>query len=136
MKTLRRNSWFRFLVPAAALLAVCAASAFGQEVPPRGGFVEPLVSVSEAQKLGDDMPVRMRGTIVRSLGHKAYEFRDASGTITIFIDRKVWQGLSVTAQDTVEIIGEIDSDFSSHGVDVEAIQKLPTETPKAGGTGL
>jgi uncharacterized protein (TIGR00156 family) len=152
MKTLKFSFRLRYLVLAGVLLAVSVPLVFGHEeredkkrdpkwheasemwlnVPltvSAGGFVEPLISVSDAQTLKDDMPVRMQGTIVRSLGNKRYEFRDNSGTITVFIDRKLWMGISVTDQDTVEISGLIDKLFSTRRVKVRAIQKLPVETP-------
>jgi uncharacterized protein (TIGR00156 family) len=156
MKTSKFSFRLRYLVLAGMLLAVSVPLVFGHgerenkkrdpkwheasemwlnvpmSVPLNvvsGGFVEPLIFVSDAQTLKDDMPVRIRGTIVRSLGNKAYEFRDNSGTITIFIGRKLWMGISVTDQDTVEISGEIDKLFSTRRIDVKAIQKLPAETP-------
>jgi uncharacterized protein (TIGR00156 family) len=152
MKTLKFSFRLRYLILAGVLLAVSVPLVFGHgkredkdrgskryeaseiwwNVPLTlsvGGFVEPLISVSDAQTLKDAMPVRMQGTIVRSLGNKRYEFRDNSGTITIFISRKLWMGISVTDQDTVELSGEIDKSFSTRRVKVRAIQKLPVEIP-------
>jgi uncharacterized protein (TIGR00156 family) len=71
-----------------ALLALTlfAGSAFTAD---QGGFKGPSIGIStaaEAKNLKDDAPVALRGNIVRHLGKDKYEFKDASGTITVEID--------------------------------------------------
>ncbi|MDR2367567.1 MAG: YgiW/YdeI family stress tolerance OB fold protein [Deltaproteobacteria bacterium] len=92
-----------------------------------GGFTGPGVettSVAEALRQKDDTQVILTGQIVRHLGKDNYLFKDSSGEITIDIDDTVWKGLNVTPNDTVEIRGEIDKDWTSVEVDVDFISKV------------
>lgn len=92
----------------------------------QGGFSGPTISaisVAEAKKLSDDTPVVLVGKIEKNLGSDKYSFRDKTGDITIEIDDDEWNGLTVGPNDTVEIRGEIDKDFTSIEVDVDAIVK-------------
>ena len=94
--------------------------------PAQGGFSGPTISamsVAEAKKLSDDTPVVLVGKIEKNLGSDKYSFRDKTGDITIEIDDDEWNGLTVDPNDTVEIRGEIDKDFTSIEVDVDAIVK-------------
>jgi uncharacterized protein (TIGR00156 family) len=100
-----------------------------------GGFTGPgrhdsrrgqaqLVTVADAKALPDDTSVILQGTIVDSLGDEEYTFRDESGDIVIEIDRRVWNGLSVGANERVEIYGEVDADRRGAEIDVRTINKL------------
>ncbi|MDL4455004.1 NirD/YgiW/YdeI family stress tolerance protein [Klebsiella michiganensis] len=42
--------------------------------------------------------MQLEGQITRRLGHERYEFRDASGTVVLDIDDKVWHGVTVSAE--------------------------------------
>lgn len=91
-----------------------------------GGFTGPsaaTVTVAEALKYGDDTPIVMIGHIEKALGGEKYLFKDATGTITLDIDNEKWNGENVSPQDTVEISGEIDKDFTKRVVDVDKIVK-------------
>ncbi|MEC5399181.1 YgiW/YdeI family stress tolerance OB fold protein [Uliginosibacterium sp. H1] len=92
----------------------------------RGGFVGPAAAattVAQAQKLADDTWVVLHGRITQSLGKERYEFRDATGSITLKIDDKRWSGLTVTPQDELRIEGEVDKDWREFEIDVRTIQK-------------
>ena len=83
------------------LLSVPAHAAF--QGPGAGGFKGPTVgveisSVKQALEGTDDAPVLLTGTIV---GRKAgsddkYIFRDATGELTVDIDKEVFAGRTVT----------------------------------------
>jgi uncharacterized protein (TIGR00156 family) len=102
-----------------------AAGVYAQE-----GFTGPgpdgerTITVKQAAALADDTRVVLTGTIVRSLGDEKYIFNDATGEITIEIDRKVWRGLSVGESDRVEISGKVDKDFLKTEIEVKKIRKL------------
>ena len=76
------------------------------------GFVGPLtpVTVAQIQTFPDKAPAIMRGNIVAALGGDLYLFRDSSGEVVIKIKRDRWWGLTVGANDLVEIGGELKRD--------------------------
>ena len=107
----------------AGLAVLAAFAAYAQQ----GGFTGPgidVMTVAEAKTLRDDSPVLLRGKIERSLGKEKYLFSDATGSITVEIERKVWGFLSVDEHDLVEISGEIDRGFMKLEVEVDTIRKL------------
>jgi uncharacterized protein (TIGR00156 family) len=106
-----------------ALLVVIGFSLGAQEEGYSGPGLEP-VSVEEAKTLRDDTPVSLQGKIERFLGNDKYLFTDDSGSITIEIEKRLWRGLSVSQDDMVEIIGEIDKDFRIIEVEVSDIKKI------------
>lgn len=93
----------------------------------QGGFSGPNSSettVDKALELSDDSWVVLRGNIVKQLDNKHYEFTDGTGTITLEISQKRWNGINVTPADKVEISGEIDKDWNSREVEVKQIQLI------------
>ncbi|MDD4557053.1 MAG: NirD/YgiW/YdeI family stress tolerance protein [Alphaproteobacteria bacterium] len=101
-----------------------SAQAWAQNVG--GGYTGPgipSITVQEALKLSDDTPVVLVGKIEKSLGNEKYVFTDESGKITIEIDDEDWKGLTVGADDVVEIRGEVDKDFTSIEIDVDSVVK-------------
>ncbi|MFV0626651.1 MAG: NirD/YgiW/YdeI family stress tolerance protein [Alphaproteobacteria bacterium] len=112
-------------VSALALLLGLSGQALAQ-TNNAGGYTGPgieKITVVEAQKLSDDTPVVLVGKIEKSLGGEKYIFTDSTGSVTIEIDDKDWKGLTVGADDTVEIRGEVDKDFTSFEIDVDTVIK-------------
>ena len=70
-----------------------------------------LVSVKQALTLKDDTDVQLKGYIVKALGDEKYQFRDATGSITVDIDDDLWQGKAISAKTPVVIMGEVDVDL-------------------------
>ncbi|CNL88679.1 YgiW/YdeI family stress tolerance OB fold protein [Yersinia frederiksenii] len=92
----------------------------------QGGFTGPSASnttVDKVKEMRDDTRVTLQGNIVERLGHDTYTFRDSTGTITVDIDSKRWQGQTITPQDKVQIEGKVDKDWNSVEVDVKKITK-------------
>ncbi|RAT15013.1 MULTISPECIES: YgiW/YdeI family stress tolerance OB fold protein [Lonsdalea] len=121
-----------------AITALCSASVFAAQT---GGFVEPnaspshsaggfsgpdgsVTTVEKAKELKDDSWVTVRGHIERRVGSEDYLFRDESGTITVEIDDKYWNGQNVTPTDKVELQGELDKGFNSAELDVKQVKKI------------
>ncbi|MDR2191298.1 MAG: NirD/YgiW/YdeI family stress tolerance protein [Endomicrobium sp.] len=105
---------------AGLFLTALAASAV------KAGYVGPgalRVSVAEAKKLKNNKPVILSGKIEKFLGDEKYLFSDNTGTIQLDIDDEIWKGLSVDQNDTVEISGEIDKEFTGIEIEVDAINK-------------
>jgi uncharacterized protein (TIGR00156 family) len=77
----------------------------------QGGFIGPIVTAAEARTLADESPVRLQRKVIQALKENSYEFQDSTGTITVEINHRAWNGVSVTDQDTVEITEKIDNFF-------------------------
>jgi uncharacterized protein (TIGR00156 family) len=82
------------------------------------------VTVETAKGMRDDSPVTLRGRLEQFLGDKKYLFTDDTGSIIIEIENRLWRGISVDENNTVEITGEIDKDFRSIEVEASSIKKL------------
>ncbi|PWC19405.1 YgiW/YdeI family stress tolerance OB fold protein [Brenneria corticis] len=125
-----------------AIAALCSAPVFAaqsgggfldpnakttQQQPAQGGFSGPngsVTTVAKAKDLKDDSWVTLRGNIEQRVGDEDYLFRDETGTITVEIDDKYWNGQSVSPQDKVELQGELDKGFNSAELDVKQVKKL------------
>lgn len=93
----------------------------------KGGFSGPngtLVTVKQAQEMSDHDWVTLRGHIEKRIGDEDYLFRDATGTMTVEIDHKRWEGQVVGPQDNIELQGKLDKDFNSLELDVKKVRKL------------
>ncbi|MBR6412106.1 MAG: NirD/YgiW/YdeI family stress tolerance protein [Alphaproteobacteria bacterium] len=108
------------------ILTICGASLFvGVAL---AAFIDdhgPVSTVAEALKMRDDTPVILEGKITRRLKKDTYQFTDSTGSITIEIDRKDWNGVDVRPTDTVRIQGEIDKDWLDTTIDVHSIKIVP-----------
>jgi uncharacterized protein (TIGR00156 family) len=89
----------------------------------RGPGPEP-VTVDAVKGLNDDYPVVLRGKIERSLGDERYLFTDETGSIIVEIDNRLWRGLSVDQNDTVEITGEVDKGPTKTEIEATGIKKM------------
>lgn len=92
-----------------------------------GGFSGPnssVTTVDAAKRLQDDAPVTLRGNIIQQNSDDDYTFKDSTGTISVDIDRKHWNGVNVTPSDVVEIVGEVDKDKKGVEIDVKQLQKV------------
>lgn len=90
-----------------------------------GGFNGPNageMTVAKALNMPDDSWVILRGNIVKQLDYKHYEFTDGTGTMTLEISKKRWNGINVAPKDKIEIRGKIDKDWNSKEVEVKRIQ--------------
>lgn len=126
----------------AALITLCSAPVLAQQ----GGFLDPaapqthtqntqqggfsgpsaaLTTVDKVKSMSDDTWVMLQGNIEQRVGDETYTFRDASGTLTVEIDKKRWNGQTITPKDKVQLEGKVDKDWSNVEVDVKTIKKLP-----------
>ena len=110
---------FLFLLAmfAAVNLRPAAAQFGGGSQSTGGGFDGPRApsmmrtTVRDALKMRDETIVVLVGKIVDSLGDEKYTFRDKTGDAVIEIDDDDWQGIRVTPDNTLEIVGKIDKEF-------------------------
>ncbi|MDR0585403.1 MAG: NirD/YgiW/YdeI family stress tolerance protein [Treponema sp.] len=83
-----------------------------------------IVTVETAKTLRDDYPVTLKGKIERFLGDEKYLFSDDTGSIIIEIDNRIWRGISIDQNDTVEITGEVDRGFTRVEIEASSIKKM------------
>lgn len=120
MKTIR-------LLTVILLLAAAAYAGGKKSTPANGGYTGPSAvqasTVAQARKMKDDALVILEGRIESHLRNDKYLFRDATDTITVEIDKKIWNGLSVGAKDTIILRGEIDKELFSVEIEVKSLIK-------------
>ena len=74
----------------------------------------------------DDQHVRLQGRIVSHDGGKNYTFADDSGRLPVEISAKRFPpGQPVSAEQRVELFGEVDKDFRKMEFEVEQVRLLP-----------
>ena len=127
----------------AALFAIVALVATPVLAAQQGGFVDPNapatqshsggfqagntsgVTVKQAEEMKDDSWITVRGSLEKQTGKEDYLFRDETGSMKVEIDRKHWNGQTISPKDRVELTGELDKDFNAIELDVKQVRKLP-----------
>ncbi|MCK3655293.1 hypothetical protein A4G19_05835 [Pasteurellaceae bacterium Macca] len=92
-----------------------------------GGFMnstQAVSKVSEISSMKDDQFIVLQGNIVNQVGKDDFLFRDASGEITVEIERKAWQGQEITPADTVKLYGEVDKSWNKTEIDIKRVEKI------------
>lgn len=119
-----KKIFFTLVAMFAAISVANAQTAGGFEGP--GAAQNPAATVAEALTLNDDAGVVLTGKIINSLGDEKYTFKDETGEIIIEIDDEDWNGVKVTPEDTLVIIGEVDKDLNEPTtIDVKSFTVKP-----------
>lgn len=121
------------LITLLSTAAFASKGGFNGPTSAQGGFNGPsaaTTTVAQALTMKDDTRVLLTGTIEQHLGGKDYLFKDATGSVTVEIGPRQWQGLVVSPSDVVEIYGKVDKDFTSFEIDVKQIRKVEPTTAK------
>lgn len=81
-------------------------------------------TVADALKAKDDAKVVLEGQIVKKISNEHYEFKDATGTVKIDVDKKAMpaKGLDVNAK--VRLNGEVDVKKSGVEIEVKKVEVL------------
>ncbi|QIM62159.1 hypothetical protein A1D29_01900 [Pasteurellaceae bacterium Orientalotternb1] len=90
------------------------------------GFVDEsrmVKSVSEALKADDYTPVLLVGSIVKQIDSDEFIFKDSTGEVQIDVKKRAWGGQTITPQDTIEIQGKVDKEWSYTEIDVHRVTK-------------
>lgn len=103
------------------LLSGAALAAGGYTGP---GATTQVTTVAGALDAADDTPVVLQGQIVKRLKGDRYEFKDASGTITVEIDDEDWPPQAVSENAKVKLTGEVERDLMSREVDVDIVELM------------
>lgn len=91
-----------------------------------GGYIagqEDISTVKAIEGMEDDSMVTLQGHIIKRLKKDMYQFKDSTGTINIKIKKKVWHGQTISAQDVVQIMGEVEKERDGTKIDVESLIK-------------
>ena len=114
------------LVKALSAVVLFTSATFATaEAPINQSAFAKTFSVKQALSLADDTKVELKGYVVKSIGDEKYQFRDATGTITVDIDDDLWQGKPVSAKTPITLIGEVDVDYKPTKrveIDVDAVK--------------
>lgn len=89
-----------------------------------GGYAtadETVLSARDALTRGDGTWVVLRGGISRRVGEKEYVFTDASGNADVRIGQKAWQGVQVSAGDTVLLYGKVRRHWEHTFIDIRRV---------------
>ena len=115
----------KFILASTLVLTSVSALA-AQNTTPTGGFTGPntvvINTVEAALDAKDDTPVTLTGYIVTALGDEEYQFKDATGEITVEIDALDWNGIQATPETKLQIQGEVDAEWNHTSVDVDTVQ--------------
>ena len=101
------------------------ATATASGAPAAGSKYAPM-TVARVLKAKDDVDVMLEGTLGRKTGHERYEFKDATGTMTVEIDEDKWPDGKPMSGQRVRLYGETEKKFLSRRieVDVDRIEPL------------
>lgn len=115
------NRFLPLPVLCAALLLLPASLALAQFTGP--GARQVVTTAAAAATAADDTQVVLEGTLARQLSSDSYEFRDATGSVTVEIDAEDFPR-KVDANTRVRLHGEVDRDLRSVEIDVKRIEIL------------
>ncbi|RZL61305.1 MAG: NirD/YgiW/YdeI family stress tolerance protein [Variovorax sp.] len=104
-----------------------AAASAGQAAVYTGPSSVPVLTVKQLlDTASDDQHARLQGRIVSHDGGKNYTFADDSGRMPVEIAAKRFPpGQPVSAEQRVELVGEVDKDFRKMEFEVEQVRLLP-----------
>lgn len=107
-----------------ALAALPAAAAYAQ-YSGTSGLTNTTVKALLANGR-DDQHVMVQGRITKHMGGEDYEFTDATGSIAVEIDNKLWAGLpAVNDKNEVRVTGEFERKWSGRvKIDADRIEVL------------
>ena len=109
----------------AVTVAVSAGFATANTAVNQNAITAPIMTVKQALVAKDDTKVQVKGYVVKSIGDEKYQFRDATGSMTVDIDDDLWQGKPIAANTPVTLIGEVDIDYKPTKrveIDVDAVK--------------
>ena len=91
----------------------------------------PLQNAKQILDVGkDNQKARMQGRIVSFDGDERYTFVDATGRMAVKISSNGFpSGQNISAEQNVELVGEVDKDFRKVEFDVEQVRLMPTVRP-------
>lgn len=108
-------------------LSTSAVAGFTGNTTQNGGFISSqpaTISVTQALKTPDNTMIALEGYILRQIGRDDYVFSDGTAEIKIEIDKHVWNGLTISPNDKIQIYGKLDNEiFEKAEVEVIRLEK-------------
>ena len=114
---MRRSLLLALIVP----LAVASPAMANFTGPVSVGVASTAAGI-ETGRLGSY--VTLEGHVVSRQREDYFVFRDASGEVRVEIGPEVWRGQTVGPQDTVRLVGEIDSGSGGRYLSVDLLEVL------------
>ena len=109
----------RYLILLIAPLLSTAALAAGYTGP----GAEVVNTVAAAKNASDDTPVILKGFLIKKLNNDdKYEFKDATGIITVEIDRDDLPGVAFNDKTQVKLTGEVEKGLIHREIDVDLLE--------------
>ena len=109
----------RYLVLLLAPLFSTAALAVGYTGP----GAHAVTTVAAANDAADDTPVVLQGHVTKKLNNDdKYEFKDASGTITVEIDDEDLPPVAFNEKTQVKLTGEVEKGLMKREIDVDLVE--------------
>ncbi|VVN97093.1 YgiW/YdeI family stress tolerance OB fold protein [Pseudomonas fluorescens] len=109
-----------FVLLLAPLFSTAALATAGYTGP----GAQSVVTVAAAQAAPDDTPVVLQGHVIQKLKGEKYEFKDATGTITVEIDDEDLPPVGFNENTQVKLTGEVDKGLMSREVDVDLVEVI------------
>lgn len=117
----------------AMLAALLLVAALFPRTIPAAGFMGPgvsstVTSAAQALEAEDDAPCVLEGHLVERIPQRKnrYLFEDESGRVVVKIERETFGPLSVTPNDRLRLMGEVEwSSKRPNEVEVEGLMLLP-----------
>lgn len=83
-------------------------------------------TIDDIKNKKDDEIIVLQGVIERALGDEKYLFNDGTGTIIIEIDDDDFNGVVISAGESIQITGDVDKGnwFEADSIEVKNIKKL------------
>lgn len=106
------------------LLAACSQNNVVPSEQVFGQKSQTTLNIAQVKQQRDDAFVTFTGKILRQVGNDEYIVADSSGEIQVEIDGHIWNGLNVTASDTIRVYGEVDKESFSVKVDAHSVEKV------------
>ncbi|MFJ7311547.1 YgiW/YdeI family stress tolerance OB fold protein [Pseudomonas sp. NPDC098747] len=85
---------------------------------------KPVTTAAAASEASDDEKVVLQGRIVKQLQNDLYEFKDATGTITVDIDDELWPMVAISEHNQVRLRGEVDREVFERQIDVDSVELI------------
>ena len=102
----------RYILALLLSLSLAVPAIAGFSGPAAGGFSGPgpqeITQADQVKNASDETPCILVGNIIERVRHDKYTFQDASGTVVVEIENKIFGNNEVTPQTKVKLVGEVD----------------------------
>ena len=88
-----------------------------------GPGAQSVTTVAAANDAADDTPVVLQGFVTKKINNDdKYEFKDASGTITVEIDDEDLPAVAFNDKTKVKLTGEVEKSLMKREIDVDLVE--------------